>query len=316
MKDLELVYAIYHYGSFSKAAEKLFISQSTLSMAIQRLENEFGLPLFDRRQHPVALTEAGSLCLQYYLQMKPLEKDLMHQIAEIRNLQSGSISIGGTNFLLSCILPDTITAFSERYPGIRLNIIEAPSAAFNTLLLDGKIDLCLKCDFSDSNIYPLSHAFYDVLFLAIPKSCVKKLALPDNYLTGTDVVSGDYDEKEHYFKVSDFEKLTFLELMPGNNLYLRSEEIFKNCGFRPKQTIQFEQFLTTFHLAASGLGCTLTSARIIRKNIDSKLVYYCLPSSLMTRDFHFAVRKNAYISESVRAFCEIFLETEKLNLNR
>ena len=314
MKDLELVYAVYHYGSFSKASEKLFISQSALSMAIQRLENELGLPLFDRRQHPVVLTEAGSLCLQYYLQMKPLEKDLIHQLNDIRNLKSGSISIGGTNFLLSCILPDTITAFSARYPGIRLNIIEAPSAAFNALLLDGKIDLCLKCDFSDSNIFPLLHAFYDVLFLAVPISSVKKLALSDNYLTGADIIMGDYVEKEHYFKVSDFEKITFLQLTPGNNLYLRSEEIFKNCGFKPKQTIIFEQFLTTFHLAASGLGCTLTSERIIKNNVDAKLVYYCLPSPLMTRDFHFTVRKNAYISKSVRAFCEIFLETEKAKL--
>ena len=50
MKDMELVYAIYRYGSFSRAAEELYISQSSLSMAIQRIEAEVGTALIDRRQ--------------------------------------------------------------------------------------------------------------------------------------------------------------------------------------------------------------------------------------------------------------------------
>ena len=76
MKDMELVYAIYRYGSFSKAADELFISQSSLSMAIQRIETEIGVPLFDRRQHPVKLTQAGQELIRYYQEIKPRKTDM------------------------------------------------------------------------------------------------------------------------------------------------------------------------------------------------------------------------------------------------
>ena len=65
IKDMDLVYAIYQYGSFSKAADELFISQSSLSMSIQKIENEIGVPLFDRRQHPIKLTQAGSELIRF-----------------------------------------------------------------------------------------------------------------------------------------------------------------------------------------------------------------------------------------------------------
>ena len=76
LKDIEYIYAVYKERSFSKAARRLFIAQPSLSAAVKRVEQELGLPLFNRSTSPVSLTEAG----EYYI--KSAEK-----IMEIERLK-------------------------------------------------------------------------------------------------------------------------------------------------------------------------------------------------------------------------------------
>lgn len=230
MKDLELVYAVYQYGSFTKAAEELYISQSSLSMAIQRIEGELGLPLFDRRQHPIRLTQAGEEVLRFYREMKPLQTKMKAKVQDIAELRSGSFAIGGTHYILSYILPETLVQFSGRYPGVELKITEAQSGRFKELLWSCDIDLCLKCDVSDGSLQTIRHAFFDELYLAVPKEQVAQLRLAENPLTAAQIRGKEEVAFQHYFRTEDLGKITFLQLTSGNNLYSRSEEIFRHLG--------------------------------------------------------------------------------------
>lgn len=311
MKDLELVYAVYQYGSFTKAAEELYIGQSSLSMAIQRIEGELGVPLFDRRQHPIRLTQAGEEVIRFYREMKPLQTKMQARVQDIAELRRGSLAIGGTHYLLSYILPETFVRFAGQYPGVELKIVEAPSGQFKELLSGCDIDLCLKCDVTDGSLQTIRHAFFDELYLAVPKEQTARLGLAEDPLTAAQIREGDGVDFDHSFRTKDLEKITFLQLTPGNNLYSRSEEIFRQLGARPKKIFHFQQFVTAYNLAGSGLGCTLTSSRLIIRQDHPGLVYYKLPSPLMIRDFHFTTRKDAYISKSMRAFCELFAEVER-----
>lgn len=315
MKDMELVYAIYRYGSFSRAAEELYISQSSLSMAIQRIEAEVGTALIDRRQHPAKLTQAGEEFIHFYQKVKPLHMDMLKRIEDISEMRSGSFSLGGTHYLLSYILPETIVGFAERYPDVKLRITEAQSGRFRDLLLRCEIDLCLMCDMHDPKLQALGHAFFDTLYLAVPREQVERLSLSPNALTGDQICEGAEPIYNHYFRTEDIEKITFLQLTQGNNLFNRSEQIFSQLGVRPRRMIHFHQFVTAYNLAGCGLGCTLVSSRLIMKHKQPNLVYYSLPTPFMIRDFHFTTRKDAYVSKSVRAFCELFaqLEEEKQN---
>ena len=306
-----MVNAICQYGSCSRAAEELYIGQSSLSMAIQRIEGELGTPLFDRRQHPVRLTAAGEEYMRFYHQVKPLQNNMMAKIKDLADLKTGTVTLGGTHYLLSYILPETIVQFTQQYPGIDLKIVEAQSGEFKEKLMNCEIDFCLKCDATDSKLQTISHAFFDKLFLAVPRSIVEEKHLSDNWLSGEDIRDGKYAGYQHNFNVEDISKLTFLQLSPGNNLYRRSEEIFEQLGTRPNKVVLFQQFVTAYNLAESGLGCTLASSRLIAKQAHPNLVYYSLPSPLMIRDFHFTTRKDAYISNAIRAFCALFAEIEK-----
>lgn len=316
MKDFEMVNAICEYGSFSRAAEELYISQSSLSMAIQRIEAELGTPLFDRRKHPVHLTAAGEEYVRFYRQIKPIKNDMMQKIKDLSDLKTGTVTLGGTHYLLSYILPETIVRFTQLYPGIDLKIVEAPSGEFKDKLMNCEIDFCLKCDATDPRLQTICHAFFDKLYLAVPRSMVKEKNLSENWLTADEIRDGKDEDYRHYFKVEDIKKLTFLQLTPGNNLCRRSENIFDQLGAKPEKVIMFEQFVTAYNLAANGLGCTLASSRVITRLAHPDLVYYSLPSPLMIRDFHFITRKEAYISNAIRAFCTLFAEIENKKMKQ
>lgn len=308
MKDMDMVYAIYQYGSFSKAAEELYIGQSSLSMAIQRIENELGMQLFDRKHHPIRLTEAGEEYLEYYNKVKPAEEYMLSRIRDLSELSIGKFVLGGTHYLLSFVLQDAILRFSQQYPGIDMQIVEAQSSTFRSLLLDCKIDVCLKCDVEAPGIQSIGHAFFDDLFFAVPRSFVELYALPENYLTDEDIHTGGYAVYEHYMQAEYIRKMPFLQLSPGNNLYTRSESIFEQLECRPAKILHLQQFVTAYVLADTGLGCTLTSSHLIRNLKKENLVYYTLPSSMMVRDFHFVTRKDAYVTNATRAFFNIFSE--------
>ncbi|MBR1584125.1 MAG: hypothetical protein IJ662_01130, partial [Clostridia bacterium] len=263
-------------------------------------------PLFERKHHPIRLTAAGKAYIEYYHKVKPAEENMLSFIRDLNSLKAGTFAIGGTHYLLSYILQNAICRFAEAYPGIDLQIVEAQSSAFRDLLVDCKIDLCLMCSVDDPGLQSIGHAFYDDLFLAVPRSFVASYQLSNNYLTDEEIRSGGFTAYDHYFQTERLDKLAFLQLTPGNNLHTRSEMIFQQLERRPAKIIPIQQFATAYHLASAGLGCTLTSAHLIQGMKKDHLVFYTLPSSLMRRDFHFVTRKDAYISKAVQEFCKLF----------
>jgi len=84
-QDYEYILKVYEEGSISKAAEKLFLTQPALSIAIQRIESSVGMPLFDRTRRPLQPTQAGKIYIDMIKQMQELEFDLKRQMQDIRD---------------------------------------------------------------------------------------------------------------------------------------------------------------------------------------------------------------------------------------
>ena len=89
----ELIYieTVWQKGSFSKAAQACYLTQPALSLAIQKVENEIGMPLFDRSKKPLALTEAGQIYLDHIRQVKALEEERKNRLYDITSMQRGLI---------------------------------------------------------------------------------------------------------------------------------------------------------------------------------------------------------------------------------
>ncbi|MHA4740805.1 LysR substrate-binding domain-containing protein [Dyadobacter sp. MSC1_007] len=134
--------------NFTNAAAALFITQSTLSQQIKQLEDELGIPLFDRVAKRVRLTEAGNTFLPY---AKKTVKDAMdgrEVLTDLMNLNTGALHIGLT-YGLSELLAKAVTGFSAEYPGIRLNISFGTTTELLEQMEAGGLDMMLS--FYESN---------------------------------------------------------------------------------------------------------------------------------------------------------------------
>ena len=101
-RNMEYVYAVYKEMSFSRAAEKLFISQPALSAMVKKVEKRIGSPIFDRSCSPIRLTEIG----------------------QTESLATGSLSIGANSVFASFLLPNDIFTFSRCHPGVQVSMSE------------------------------------------------------------------------------------------------------------------------------------------------------------------------------------------------
>jgi len=128
--------------NFSHAAQKLFISQGTLSQQIKQLENEIGADLFERSSHSVVLTESGEELLQYA--KKTLEA--AHECSQVANDLNkgivGTLNIGATHSF-KYLMRNTVKEFIKRYPGIDLRIIHGTANELLNLLRERKVDFFL-----------------------------------------------------------------------------------------------------------------------------------------------------------------------------
>ncbi len=306
-QDFKYIYQLYLDGSFSKAAENLYLTQPALSIAIQKIEASMGMPLFDRSKRPLKLTQAGEIYIQAIKKMQDLEYDLDQQINDIQQLNTGTIRLGGSHYLNAYILPQILSGFSKEYPGIRFEIIEESSDVLSDMLSERKIDLTFSCNPAFMKDFERYEIFYDHILLAVPKSHPINQKVFHAALTPWDVV-----HKKHLKQscpdvpFEKFRELEYILLTPGNNLYDRALGFFQEAGFEPMVKLQLSQLATAYHLAANDFAATFISDRMIR-NTEVPLLFYKINSDLAKRLFYILLPNRNYTSFAVKRFIQYFL---------
>ena len=144
-QEMKYIYTVYQCGSFSKAAEELYLTQPALSISVQKVEREIGMPLFNRDKKPLELTEAGEVYIQKIEQIEHLEEELSMQLNDLTDLKTGHLRIGGTHYFNAYILPPVIAAYKKKFPGINLQLTEAGSWELINMLKEKQIDLTFNC---------------------------------------------------------------------------------------------------------------------------------------------------------------------------
>ncbi len=107
--------------NFSEASRKLYVTQSTLSQQISHLEQEIGLPLFERNSHEVSLTEAGRELMPYAQATVCASEACADRMNDLKKMLAGELNIGVT-FSFSNIMTETLHSFLHAYPNVKLNI--------------------------------------------------------------------------------------------------------------------------------------------------------------------------------------------------
>lgn len=143
MKELAYFIAIAEERSISKAAERLFMAQSSLSQFLSILENNVGSKLFVRTSRGVRLTQEGELMLQYAYKTLSEYRSVQNEIKDMKQLKSGRVIMGISSFRGSYLLPPVLNAFRLEHPDVKVEIVEQNSMALEQMILAGEIDIAL-----------------------------------------------------------------------------------------------------------------------------------------------------------------------------
>ncbi len=149
VSKLDLYKVFYKVGkseSFSKAAKDLYMSQPAVSQAIMQLERELDIRLFNRTPKGVSLTNEGSLLFEYVHSALNLIDVGEEKILEFKNLTTGELKIGVGDTISRYYLLPYLEAFHNKYPNIKLKIVNGTTLEICSILKSGEVDIAI-CNF-------------------------------------------------------------------------------------------------------------------------------------------------------------------------
>lgn len=182
--QLEYIIAVDTWRHFAKAAEQCFVTQPTLSMQIQKLEEELDVKIFDRSKQPVVPTETGAEIIEQARTILSGKNGLLETIQNKKGKLTGELRIGIIPTLAPYLLPLFIQPFTKKYPEVRLVVHEMMTELIISRLREGKIDAGIL-------VTPLQEAgikefvlFYEELMAYVSK---KNEAYEKTYLLPQDI---------------------------------------------------------------------------------------------------------------------------------
>lgn len=141
LRHLRYFLAVAEEAHFTKAAEKLHVTQPTLSHQIRQLEDQLNLPLFDRVGRRVRLTAAGELLLPHARRVLHELEEAQSALTELHGLKRGTLKVGIMQTVNACVIPEIVARFSAAHPGIRLVCGEMSVDDIESGLETGRLDL-------------------------------------------------------------------------------------------------------------------------------------------------------------------------------
>ncbi len=169
LTQLEYIIAIDAYRHFASAAEHCFITQPTLSMQVQKLEQELGVKIFDRTRQPVVPTENGAGIIEQARKIIGERNLLLERIQQKKGLLTGELRTGIIPTLAPYLLPLFVQPFTKKYPGVKLIVNELMTEQIIARLREGRIDTGLLVTPLEENGITEQVLFYEELMAYVSK---------------------------------------------------------------------------------------------------------------------------------------------------
>lgn len=164
-RQLQAFVAVAESGNFSRAAEKLHVAQSAVSVLVRELERKLNIRLFDRTTRRVELTDAG---VEFRATAEKLIADLEHAVQHTHDLverKRGRIVVAAPPLLATTLLPDTIAAFRRRFPGVSVSLIDARTDEILSCVKSGQADIGVGTFSADEEGFSRTRLTRDTLML-------------------------------------------------------------------------------------------------------------------------------------------------------
>jgi len=292
LRQLTYFVKVAELRSFSDTAKALFISQSTLSQQVRQLEDELGVPLLIRDSRHVSLSDYGKQFLPCARQILKDAQVSILKIKDVQNLAVGTLNVGVT-FTFCPLLKDTVKAYMEQHPGIKLNIFCRSMENLMKMLEHKEIDVALSYRPREKYEKIESHVLFSSSLCAV--------ASRQNVLAGKKSV-----------RLSELERYPLI--LPAKGLQAR--EVFDNLlegqNFRFDIRLEINDIHVILSLVESSDMVTLLSQNTVSNMPGFVTVPIDHPDSEMEGSFH--VLKGEYCNKATKEFLRQLIETNSFNL--
>lgn len=158
LKELNYIVTLADELSISRAADRLYMAQSSLSQFLQQYEAELGIELFVRTSKGIRPTAAGNLFIDNARSILTHYRLVQNELWDMAKLEGGNVILGISSFRARHMLPKILTHFRSQYPKVLVDIVEENSMALEDMLVAGSIDIAIVA-------LPLTRLAHEVEFL-------------------------------------------------------------------------------------------------------------------------------------------------------
>lgn len=283
--NLQAFVAVAEHGSFSLAAERLFLTQPAMSKRITALEHKLGTPLFDRIGRQVTLTEAGRALLPRARHILEAVEDSRRALSNLSERVEGPLSIGTSHHVGLHHLPPLLRAFTARYPAVDLDIRFLDSEEACQAVLHGELELAV---------------------VTLPEPAPANLTTRVLWNDPLAVVVG-HDHPLAASKETNLETLATLPaVLPGQGTFTRAlvESAFAAHGLHPVVKLSTNYLETIKMLVSVGLGWSV----LPRTLADADTVTLPVPGLALTRHLGVVHHASRTLSNAGRAMMRLLEE--------
>lgn len=288
LRQLEYFQMVAKTNNITRAAEQLHVSQSTVTLAIQKLEDELGVQLFDRSQKQLSLTAEGRVFVQKVSESLHLLQDGIAEINDYLQLKKGTLKVGVPPMIGSYLFPEILAGFKKHYPSLELSIVEEGSFDIRQLLEKGELDIGIVNLYQPSPLLESRVIAKEQIFACLPLTHPRS-AQP------TVCLAEIKDEPFIMFKEGAYNRLIILEEC-------------KKHGFAPNILLASDQIETMKGLVEKGVGICFLIEAIARRGQN----YVAVPlADQLYLDFGLAWKKDKYLSKAAQAFVDFITKLDR-----
>lgn len=251
IKNPEYILEIARQQSVTHAAEKLFVTQSTLSQYLLKLENELGTPLFSREKSGLVPTEAGHVYLHAARAVVQIQNAAEASIAALK--KEGFLCVG-VSFWGLTLLTGLLPAFKSRFPDITLRIFVDDYAHLKVMMQAGRIDLAV-ISITEEDDRPAQGAVNlrrEELVVALPREAAYCLEHPD----------AEFISEKQLPQALD--TLNFIAPDEGASIRRIEDALFRRLMYRPHVICEVEREDSATRMVAAGVGAAILSVEDVR----------------------------------------------------
>ncbi len=291
--DLKAFIQVAEAGGYSRAAAKHRIAQSALSRRVARLESELGLRLVEREGRGVRLTGQGQLLVESSSRIFDEIEAVRRQMAEYSDEPRGEVTLAMPPTTAQVLAPLIAMEMSERYPEVRLHMLEGFSGTIHNWVVDGRVDLALLYEPEERSDIKLTPLVREPLYLFVAKS--HRLKFP--ILQENDVV-----------RFSDLPKVPLI--MPNKSHSIRNMLERGAMERRLQLNVAFEVdgIRATKAMVQAGLGCTVSSYAAVYEDVDEGWLEAIQTQPPLTWTLSLEEPKNKDLGRAVTVVRSVILE--------